>query len=180
MCFFLFKSQYVSTSKLCVSIDVPLFLVQILHVQSEKLANTLSNIHTIGDAITMRVFWSLNTYASIFFSAGSTRSLPIAVELTSFWTTEKKKSSYFIDRNAGGLASVQSWAAGLTNTFLHGRKKLAMVMRSTSPTTALCIKLLNWSLLAIWSNMHTTKHVWISFRGVSLDISLHTLWTKVN
>ena len=44
--FFLHKSQYVSTSKMCVSIDVHLFFVQVLRVKTEKLAKTLSNIYT--------------------------------------------------------------------------------------------------------------------------------------
>ena len=48
---FLHKSQYMSTYKLCVSIDVHFFGCEFSSVKSEKLANTLSNIHTGTDLI---------------------------------------------------------------------------------------------------------------------------------
>ena len=48
MWFFLHKSQYVSTSKSCVSIDVPLFFVRVLRAKSEKLANTVRHTHYRG------------------------------------------------------------------------------------------------------------------------------------
>ena len=44
--FVIYKSQYVSTSKLCVSIDVHFCGCEFSRVKSEKLANTLSKIHT--------------------------------------------------------------------------------------------------------------------------------------
>jgi hypothetical protein len=46
--FFLHKSQYVSISRMCVSIDVHFFLCKFLRVKREKLAKTLSNIYTAG------------------------------------------------------------------------------------------------------------------------------------
>ena len=44
MCFL--RSQDMPTSKLCVSIDMHFFLCKFLHVKGEKLAKTLSNIHS--------------------------------------------------------------------------------------------------------------------------------------
>jgi hypothetical protein len=43
--FFLHKSQYMSISRMCVSIDVHFFLCKFLRVKREKLAKTLSNIY---------------------------------------------------------------------------------------------------------------------------------------
>ena len=44
-----------STSKLCSSIDMHFFLGEFLHVQSEELAKTLSNIHTALKYLTERI-----------------------------------------------------------------------------------------------------------------------------
>ena len=46
--FFLHKSQFMSTSKLCVSIDAHFCVCMFLRVKSVKLAKTLSNIYIEG------------------------------------------------------------------------------------------------------------------------------------
>jgi hypothetical protein len=43
--FFLHKSQYVSTSKLCMSIDFAFFFVRVFAYQKWKSYKNLSNIH---------------------------------------------------------------------------------------------------------------------------------------
>ena len=43
--FFFTSQHYLSKSKLCMSIDLQFFLVQVFHVKIQKLANFLSKLH---------------------------------------------------------------------------------------------------------------------------------------